>query len=167
MNRIELLAPAGSPEALDAAIGEGADAVYLGLRDFNARARAKNFAYRQFECAVDRLHAIKRKVYVTLNTVIEEHETSRLYNFLKYLSAVGPDGLIVQDMGVAAMANAYFPDLRLHCSTQMNVSSSEGVNFWSRQNFKRVVLSRELDLQQLKEIRQNTSAQLEVFCLSL
>ena len=164
MNRIELLAPAGSPEALDAAIGEGADAVYLGLRDFNARARAKNFAYRQFECAVDRLHAMKRKVYVTLNTVIEEHETSRLYNFLKYLSAVGPDGLIVQDMGVAAMANAYFPDLRLHCSTQMNVSSSEGVNFWSRQNFKRVVLSRELDLQQLKEIRQNTSAQLEVFC---
>jgi putative protease len=164
MNRIELLAPAGSPEALDAAIGEGADAVYLGLRDFNARARAKNFAYRQFECAVERLHSMKRKVYVTLNTVIEEHETSRLYNFLKYLSAVAPDGLIVQDMGVAAMANAFFPDLRLHCSTQMNVSSSEGVNFWSRQNFKRVVLSRELDLQQLKEIRQNTSAQLEVFC---
>lgn len=164
MNRIELLAPAGSPEALDAAIGEGADAVYLGLRDFNARARAKNFAYRQFECAVDRLHTMKRKVYVTLNTVIEEHETSRLYNFLKYLSAVKPDGLIVQDMGVAAMANAYFPDLRLHCSTQMNVSSSEGVNFWSRQNFRRVVLSRELDLQQIKEIRRNTSAQLEVFC---
>lgn len=164
MNRIELLAPAGSPEALDAAIGEGADAVYLGLRDFNARARAKNFAYRQFECAVDRLHTMKRKVYVTLNTVIEEHETSRLYNFLKYLSAVGPDGLIVQDMGVAAMANAYFPDLRLHCSTQMNVSSSEGVNFWSRQNFRRVVLSRELDLQQIREIRRNTSAQLEVFC---
>lgn len=164
MNRIELLAPAGSPEALDAAIGEGADAVYLGLRDFNARARAKNFAYRQFECAVDRLHAMGRKVYVTLNTVIEEHETSRLYNFLKYLSAVKPDGLIVQDMGVAAMANAYFPSLRLHCSTQMNVSSSEGVNFWSRQNFRRVVISRELDLQQIKEIRRNTSAQLEVFC---
>lgn len=164
MNRIELLAPAGSPEALDAAIGEGADAVYLGLRDFNARARAKNFAYRQFECAVDRLHAMKRKVYVTLNTIIEEHETSRLYNFLKYLSAVEPDGLIVQDMGVAAMANAYFPNLRLHCSTQMNVSSSEGVNFWSKQNFRRVVISRELDLQQIKEIRRNTSAQLEVFC---
>lgn len=164
MNRIELLAPAGSPEALDAAIGEGADAVYLGLRDFNARARAKNFAYRQFECAVDRLHAMKRKVYVTLNTIIEEHEISRLYNFLKYLSAVEPDGLIVQDMGVAAMANAYFPNLRLHCSTQMNVSSSEGVNFWSKQNFRRVVISRELDLQQIKEIRRNTSAQLEVFC---
>lgn len=163
MERIELLAPAGSPEALDAAIGEGADAVYLGLRDFNARTRAKNFSYKQFECATEKLHAMKRKIYVTLNTVIEEKETQRLYNLLKYLRAVRPDGIIIQDMGTMQMANQFFPELPLHASTQMNVSSSEGVNFLSKHNVKRVVLSRELDLQQLKEIRKNTCAQLEIF----
>jgi putative protease len=103
MNFAELLAPAGSPEALDAAIGEGADAVYLGLRSFNARMRSANFAYSQFEGALKNLRRMGRKLYVTVNTVFEQREADRMYQLLKYLASLGPDGLIVQDFGVAAM----------------------------------------------------------------
>ena len=99
----ELLAPAGSIEALDAAIGEGADAVYLGLKCFNARLRSSNFAWNQFEAAVQSVHKLGKKIYVTVNTVLEESETERLYRFLSYLNKVKPDGLIVQDFGVVRM----------------------------------------------------------------
>ena len=77
---IELVSPAGNPSALDAAIGEGADAVYLGLRDFNARLRAKNFSYNQFEAITDRLHNLGKKIYLTLNTVFEDWEKDRVYH---------------------------------------------------------------------------------------
>ncbi len=163
MKRIELLAPAGSPEALDAAIGEGADAVYLGLRSFNARMRTTNFAFNQFEAAVSALHERSRKIYVTVNTVFEEREADRVYQLLEYLASVGPDGIIVQDAGVAKMAREYFPSLQLHGSTQMNVASSAGCNQLSREGFKRVVLARELSLDELRQIRQYTSVELEFF----
>ena len=84
----ELLAPAGNIEALDAAIGEGADAVYMGLKSFNARLRSSNFAWNQFEAAVQAVHRQKKKIYVTVNTVVEERETERLYRFLSYLDKV-------------------------------------------------------------------------------
>ena len=163
VKRIELLAPAGSPEALDAAISEGADAVYLGLRSFNARMRSANFAFNQFEAAVYACHDRLRKVYVTVNTVFEEREADRLYQLLEYLVSVGPDGIIVQDVGVAKMASEYFPSLHLHGSTQMNVASSAGCNQLSRSGFKRAVLARELSLEEIRHIRQYTSLELEVF----
>ena len=100
----ELLAPAGNLEALDAAIGEGADAVYLGLKSFNARLRSSNFSWNQFEAAVSSLHRMGKKIYVTVNTVSEERETERLYRFLAYLNRIQPDGLIVQDYAVIRMA---------------------------------------------------------------
>lgn len=84
----ELLAPAGNIEALDAAIGEGADAVYLGLKTFNARLRSSNFAWNQFEAAVQAVHRLGKKIFVTVNTVSEERETERLYRFLAYLDRV-------------------------------------------------------------------------------
>ena len=90
---VELLAPAGNIESLEAAIGEGADAVYLGLKSFNARMRTTNFAWNQFEAAVESIHRQNKKIYVTVNTVCEERETERLYRFLSYLNEVGPDGL--------------------------------------------------------------------------
>ena len=99
----ELLAPAGNIESLDAAIGEGADAVYLGLKSFNARLRTSNFAWNQFEAAVNSLHRHNKKIYVTVNTVSEERELERLYRFLSYLNKIGPDGLIVQDFAVIRM----------------------------------------------------------------
>lgn len=163
MKRIELLAPAGSTEALDAAIGEGADAVYLGLRSFNARMRTTNFAFNQFEAAVYACHERARRVYVTVNTVFEEREADRLYQLLEYLVSVGPDGVIVQDAGVAKMIRDNFPSLSLHGSTQMNVASSAGCNQLSRSGFKRVVLARELSLEEIRHIRQYTSLELEVF----
>ncbi len=163
MKSIELLAPAGSPEALDAAIHEGADAVYLGLKNFNARLRTSNFAYSQFEAAVKSLHRMNKRIYVTVNTVFEQREADRMYQFLKYLVAIGPDGIIVQDFGVARMVRQHFPSLKLHASTQMNVSSSRGANVLSRQGFSRVVLSRELTIDEITMIRERTTMELELF----
>ncbi|MBQ2465198.1 MAG: U32 family peptidase, partial [Treponema sp.] len=159
----ELLAPAGNVEALDAAIGEGADAVYLGLKSFNARMRSSNFAWREFEGTVQSLHSRGKKVYVTVNTVCEENETERLYRFLAYLNDVGPDGLIVQDFGVARMCQEFFPKLELHASTQMNVESAAAANVLQKQGFKRVVVARELGLDEIKSIKQNTTAEIEMF----
>ncbi len=159
----ELLAPAGNVEALDAAIGEGADAVYLGLKSFNARMRSSNFSWREFEGAVKSLHRMGRKIYVTVNTVCEEKETERLYRFLKYLDGVGPDGLIVQDFGVVRMCQEFFPNLELHASTQMNVESAAAANLLLKQGLKRVVLARELGLEELKAVKEGSKAELEVF----
>jgi putative protease len=160
---MELLAPAGSPEALDAAVGEGADAVYLGLKDFNARLRSSNFTYSQFEGALRTLRRMGKKVYVTVNTVFEQREADRMYQFLKYLAGQGPDALIVQDFGVAAMVKSEFPSLRLHASTQMNIASGRGANALSKHNFSRVVLARELSIEELKGIKNETNLELEVF----
>lgn len=159
----ELLAPAGNVESLDAAIGEGADAVYLGLKTFNARLRSSNFSFREFEGAVSSLHKKGKKIYVTVNTVCEERETERLYRFLAYLNRVGPDGLIVQDYGVIRMCQEFFPNLVLHASTQMNVESAAAVNLLGKEGFKRVVLARELGLEEIKDIKAKTGVELEVF----
>ena len=163
MIRPELLAPAGSPEALDAAMGEGADAVYLGLKTFNARMRSANFTYSQFEGALRSLHRMGRKLYVTVNTVFEQREADRIYQLLKYLEDLGPDAIMVQDFGVAEMVRNCFPSLKLFASTQMNVASARGSNLLSRYGFSRVVLARELSLDEIRDIRANTNMELEVF----
>ena len=160
---LELLAPAGSPEALDAAIGEGADAVYLGLKNFNARMRSANFTYAQFEAALQSLRRMGKKLYVTVNTVFEQREADRMYQMLNYLSAAGPDALIVQDFGVAAMVRSEFPSLKIHASTQMNIASARGANTLSKRGVSRVVLARELSLAELQGIRSDTNVELEVF----
>lgn len=160
---VELLAPAGNLESLDAAIGEGADAVYLGLKSFNARLRTTNFAWNQFEAAVDSIHKQHKKIYVTVNTVCEENETERLYRFLAYLNEVNPDGLIVQDYAVIRMVQDYFPNLKLHASTQMNVESSNAVRLLQKEGLTRMVLARELNLEEIAKIKKETNAELEVF----
>jgi len=159
----ELLAPAGNPEALDAAIHEGADAVYLGLKSFNARMRSSNFAWSQFEATCDALHRKGKKVFVTVNTVLTDSETERMYRFLAYLDRVGPDALIVQDFGLVRMIREYFPKLKIHASTQMNIACARAVNTMSRSGISRVVLSRELGLDEVRQIRERTSCELEVF----
>ncbi|MDR2516203.1 MAG: U32 family peptidase [Spirochaetaceae bacterium] len=159
----ELLAPAGSPEALNAAIGEGADAVYLGLKEFNARQRSANFTYAQFEAALRALRRMGRRLYVTVNTVFEEREADRMYRLLKYLSVTGPDAIIVQDFGVLKMARDNFPSLKIHASTQMNIASAPAVNLISKHGVSRVVLARELSLAEIAAICAGTSAEIEVF----
>ena len=160
---IELLAPAGNTEALDAAVNEGADAVYLGLKTFNARMRSSNFAWSQFEAAVDSLHKRNKKVYVTVNTVLTEEETEKMYRFLKYLDSVSPDGIIIQDLGIVQMAKTHFPKLKLHASTQMNIASAKAANALSRFGISRIVLARELSLKEIEAVNLNTSCELEVF----
>lgn len=160
---VELLAPAGNMESLDAAIGEGADAVYLGLKSFNARLRTTNFAWNQFGATIDALHKQNKKVYVTVNAVCEERETERLYRFLSYLNEMKPDGLIVQDYAVMRLAQEFFPNLELHASTQMNVESAHGVRLLQNAGVKRVVLARELGLDEIRKIKNETGADLEVF----
>ncbi|MDR2394512.1 MAG: U32 family peptidase [Treponema sp.] len=163
MKPVELLAPAGSPQALDAAIGEGADGVYLGLKHFNARMRSANFTYAQFERALQNLHRMGRKLYVTVNTVFEQREADRIYQLLGYLAALGPDGIIIQDLGLIPMVREQFPSLKLHASTQMNIASSRGVNVLSKYGISRVVLARELSLKEIRDIRTHTNVELEVF----
>jgi putative protease len=160
---VELLAPAGNVESIDAAIGEGADAVYLGLKSFNARMRTTNFAWNQFEAAVESLHRLNKRIYVTVNTVCEERETERLYRFLSYLNEVKPDGLIVQDYAIMRMAQEFFPELELHASTQMNVESTNAVRLLQNNGVKRMVLARELGLSEIRKIKNETGAELEVF----
>ena len=159
----ELLAPAGNLESLDAAIGEGADAVYLGLKSFNARLRSSNFAFREFEAAVYALHRMGKKIYVAVNTVFTEREGERLYRFLAYLDRVGPDALIVQDYGIIRMCREFFPNLVLHASTQMNAESASAVNLLGKDGFKRIVLARELGIEEIREIKSKTNCSLEVF----
>lgn len=159
----ELLAPAGNIESLDAAIGEGADAVYLGLKSFNARLRTSNFAWNQFEAAVEAVHRRGKKIYVTVNTVCEEWETERMYRFLSYLNRVHPDGLIVQDLGIVRMCQQFFPELELHASTQMNVESASAANLLYNEGLKRVVVARELGLEEIKYIKNHTKAEIEMF----
>lgn len=159
----ELLAPAGNIESLDAAIGEGADAVYLGLKSFNARLRTSNFAWNQFEAAVGAVHRLGKKVYVTVNTVCEEKENERLYRFLAYLDRIHPDGLIVQDLGIVRMCQEFFPNLELHASTQMNVESAAAANLLYEEGLKRVVVARELGFEEIKCIKEHTKAEIEMF----
>lgn len=159
----ELLAPAGNIESLDAAIGEGADAVYLGLKTFNARLRTSNFAWNQFEAAVESVHRQGKKIYVTVNTVCEEWETERLYRFLAYLDRIHPDGLIVQDFGIIRMCQQFFPNLELHASTQMNVESAAAANLLAEEGLKRVVVARELGLEEIKYIKEHSKAEIEMF----
>jgi putative protease len=137
--------------------------VYLGLKSFNARMRSANFAYSQFEGALRSLHRMGRKLYVTVNTVFEQREADRMYQLLKYLAALGPDGLIVQDFGVIQMVRDNFPQLKLHASTQMNIASARGCNLLSKRGLSRVVLARELSLEEIRGIRFRTNVELEVF----
>jgi putative protease len=164
MNKLELLAPAGSTEALDAAVGAGADAVYFGLKDFNARSRSTNFAYAQAEASVKSLRRLGKKSYITVNIVFEQREADRIFQMLNYLSHIGPDGVIVQDFGIVEMIKDFFPRFpKLHASTQMNIASVHGANILSKNGVSRVVLARELTFREIRDIRDGTNMELEVF----
>jgi putative protease len=125
--------------------------------------RSANFTYTQFERALQSLHRMGRKVYVTVNTVFEQREADRLYQLLRYVASLGPDGLIIQDLGIITMVREHFPALKLHASTQMNIASSRGVNVLSKYGISRVVLARELSLHEIRDIRLHTNMELEVF----
>lgn len=159
----ELLAPAGSLESFFAAMEKGADAVYAGLADFSARAKAKNFTIPQMERIMAYAHSFGRKVYVTVNTLVKERELPRLVECLSALSAMRADGVILQDMGVFRLMRDHFPDLPAHASTQMTIHNSLGVKELEQLGFSRVVLARELHIDEIRGIAATTSMELECF----
>jgi putative protease len=151
-NPPELLAPAGSPGALVAAVNAGADAVYLGGKSFGARMYAANFSPEELEAAVAYAHQRMAKVYVTLNILLHDHELTEAARYLVSLYSAGVDGVLVQDPGVAALARELVPGLPLHASTQCTLTDEDGL-LWARMaGFERVVLARELSLAEIDRL---------------
>ncbi len=160
---MEILAPAGSYQSLTAALRAGADAVYLGLNQFSARGAAANFNTEQLAQAVADCHERGVKVHVALNTLIKDEERSALYAALQSICAVGVDAVIVQDLAVASMVRSCAPSLPMHASTQMTVHNLSGVRVLEQLGFSRVVLARELTLDEIEYITKNTKLEVEVF----
>lgn len=162
-NRLELLAPAGSPEAVIAAVQSGADAVYLGYGNFNARRNAKNFSREEAAAAISYCHLRGAKVYLTLNTLLTDRELPAAARVAAEASDMGADAVLVQDMGVLRMLRQTVPDLPLHASTQMSLHSLDGVKMAADLGLKRVVLSRELSRQAIEYICTHSPIEIEVF----
>ena len=160
---LELLAPAGSPEAVAAAVQNGADAVYLGFGDFNARRSAKNFTQEEAAAAVSYCHLRGTKVYLTLNTLLTDRELPAAAQLAVQASEMGVDAVLIQDLGVLRMLKQAAPDLEVHASTQMTIHSLDGVLRCADLGMKRVVLSRELDRAQIANICAHSPIEIEVF----
>ena len=161
---IELLSPAGSPEAVIAAVQNGADAVYLGMGDFNARRGAKNFTDDEFEKAVRYCRIRGCRVYVTLNTLVNDREVEGAVRAAGLASDLGADGLIMQDVGLIRAVRAALPDMPIHASTQMSIHNLAGVECAAEMGITRAVLARELNLDEIRFITKNASIETEVFC---
>lgn len=160
---VELLAPAGSREALIAAIESGANAVYLAGNMFGARAYADNFDENGMIEAVRMAHLRNVQVHVTVNTIVDDRELPQLKKYLQFLDEIGVDAVLVQDLGVAKLAKEVAPNLPLHASTQMTVHNLDGVRALEKLGFSRVVLSRELSLDAIRHICASSRVEIEVF----
>lgn len=161
--KFEILAPAGSMESLIAGVRSGANAVYLGGKSFNARRNAGNFDNEELKKAVEYCHCRDVKVYLTLNILVRDDEMREAYDTVKAALLCGVDAFIVQDIGVAKMIREHFPSARLHGSTQMTVMTPSGAKAVKDMGFSRVVLPREMSLKEIKEIRESTDLELELF----
>lgn len=162
-SNVELLAPAGTHEAFIAAVENGADAIYLGGKLFNARANASNFDISELAEMVKYAHLRNVKIYVTMNTLLSDCELKDALDFAYDIYEIGIDGVIVQDLGLAKVLHEYVPNLPLHASTQMTIYNLNGVKELEKLGFTRVVLARELSLEEIKYICDNTSVEIEVF----
>ena len=162
-NEIELLSPAGNIKSFDAACAGGCNAIYMGLPNFNARAMAENFSKDEYINCILKAHILNIKVYLTLNTLLFDDELEEALKLVLELYNVGLDAVIVQDIGLAMKIHELLPDLPLHASTQMSVYSLNQVKFLKEKGFKRVVLARELNIDEIEFISKNTDIELEVF----
>lgn len=160
---VELLAPAGSREALVAAVENGANAIYLAGNAFGARAYASNFDREALREAIHFAHLRRVAIHVTVNTIVADEEMGPLRDYLRFLYEAGADAVLVQDLGVARVAHETVPDLPLHASTQMSVSSLEGVRALAELGFTRVVLARELSLKEIRHICAHAPVEIETF----
>lgn len=159
----ELLAPAGNMEALKAAVAKGCDAVYLGMQKFGARAYSSNFDTESLTEAVSYAHLRDVKIYVTMNTIVFEDEIEDMKKQLYLLNEIGVDGVIVQDLAVFNYAVQNFEDMETHCSTQMGIDDLAGTLLFKELGADRVVLSREVSIEKVKEIKRIAKIPLEIF----
>ena len=160
---VELLAPAGSREALTAAVESGANAVYLAGKSFGARAYADNFDREELKEAIRYAHLRGVAIYVTVNTLVDQNEAEDLADYLRFLYEAGVEAIIIQDLGAVYLAQKILPELPLHASTQMTVTNLPAAKFLEKQGFKTVVLAREVSLDDIKTISEGTSALIETF----
>lgn len=163
MSDIEILAPAGSFESVVAGVRCGANAVYLGSKEFNARRNADNFDDAELKKAVEYCHQRGVRVYLTLNILVSDSEMKNAYNTVDNAMQAGVDAFIVQDLGLAKMIREHFPTARLHASTQCSVNTPQGFKALEELGFKRAVLPREMSIDEIKEIRSATDIELEMF----
>ncbi len=159
----ELLAPAGSFEKLKMALHYGADAVYMGLSDFSLRAKADNFTEQELEAAIEYAHKKKKKVYITINIFPHNDDIKKIKKHLYFLRSTVPDGIVISDLGVFEIISKIAPEIPVHVSTQANITNYEAAKFWERLGVKRLVLSRELSIDEISEIRRSVSIELECF----
>jgi putative protease len=163
--QVELMAPAGGPEAAYAAFHFGADAIYLGLKKFSARAEAENFTIDELDEVTAYAHSLqpRRRVFVTINTLIRQDELLELVEALAHLADIGVDAVILQDLGVYHLARRFFPDLELHASTQLAVHNRVGAEVLGQMGFARVVLARELTFEEVRDVTAASGIETEVF----
>ena len=163
MNKIEILAPAGSMESMYAAINKGADAVYLGGNKFSARAYASNFDNENMQKAIDYAHSYGVKVYVTINTILKESEIEEAVKYVGYLYEIGADALIIQDLGLFKRIKEEYEDFEIHASTQMTIHNGEAAIYFKEKGFHRLVLSREMSFEEIKHISTDLMIETEMF----
>ena len=161
--KVELLAPAGNFSCFRAAVNAGADAVYLGGEQYGARAYAGNFSTAEILDALRIAHMFRRKIYLTVNTLVKENELANLVPYIQPLYQAGLDGVIVQDIGVLECLRSHFPDLALHASTQMTITGIYGAAYMKKLGVCRIVPARELSLDEIKEIKDKTNIEVECF----
>lgn len=161
--KIEILAPAGSMEGLIAAIQGGCDAVYIGGQRFGARAYANNLNQEEMIRAIEYAHLHHKKIYMTINTLVKENEFDQLFEYILPFYIHGLDAVIVQDFGVLSYVSRAFPGLEIHASTQMTLTMAQGANQLKEYGVSRLVTSRELQFDEVKEIRENTDLEIEAF----
>lgn len=161
--KVELLAPAGNLEKLKTAIKFGADAVYMAGNSFGLRKNAKNFDKEELKRAVDYAHDHNVRCHVTMNIVPHDNDLEGIVDYIKYLEDIGVDALIISDPGIFNIAKEN-SDIDLHISTQASITNSQTINFWYKLGAKRVILARELSLDEIIEIRKNVPKDLEIEC---
>ena len=163
MKKPEILSPAGNMERLEYALAYGADAVYIGGRDYSLRAKAGNFTVEDIKKATDTAHAASRKLYVTMNIFARNTDFKEMAAYIRELAEARVDAVIVADPGVMAVIRDTAPHLRIHVSTQANITNTEAVRFWGNTGAARVVLARELSATEITEIARDGGVETEIF----
>lgn len=164
LSKLEVLAPAGDMERFDSALLFGADAIYLGGKGFGMRSSPANFSFDELKIACDKAHALGKKVYITCNTLPRNEEISQFEGFIKQVEAAGIDAVIANDIGVFSLIKKYTPDMEIHISTQAGIVNYVTANEFYNMGAKRVVLAREMSLDEIAEIRAKTPKDLDIEC---